>query len=810
MSLHRVLRKFSFLGCVQRPNWVVRIDDKITLNELSDAGYVSRVPVEMEGPAETRRRDVTQTPQLQLGDVMAGRQRVLVWLRLSRHYSGGRIHICQMAWCLAANGHDVTICSEDARPAWLDDYPARDNLHFLRGEPDHVPDWDVVICEGKHPTSRRALRLAHERAIPLIAWNFETPNWCAEHHQGLARDYAHHDQYRDVYAGADLVLCNSDLSARYFREWLDLGDQCPPVQVLPPAVNDHAIDEAQKLELPEPLRGRRYVVACGRGVPHKRWDLAWRVAREYPGQMDLVAIGTCTEHPGSTDPQHKIHRFDGVNDATKYRLMMDAEAVLAPSEFEGWGMVIAEARCVGAPGVGWKLPVTMDEHGPGSGWDFVPCDADDDEFVAKAHTIAQTPTAKLGKNSPLYRKRHGLEKMRFQLGHLQYCAGGEPHCFYVPWLNTRSQFGGIRITAIMNAWFCGPTVKAALASIYGHVHEIIIAYGREAIWEWPEDDTLQQIEAFPDPERKIRMVRAPFNLWHGAITTRDQAGEDSCRIAMRKACLRHATGNYLLILDGDEIWTGFEHYVKALRDGRIRGGAPLAVTPWHDLDHHILTPGRPARWGQPVREIGLDCRVQGAIWPHVRCVPWRYSNQWKTHVFPTDHTGRPLWSRDDNVATVRDLRDACVLYHLGHCLPRARMAAKKQFYAAVEGHTAQERAWLDWNGQCGPVPGEQGVVERIDWHVPDLVREVWNAAHDLAHSGSAGGARVRSVCGRADVAADAAGTTSDAKQGADGRGRPQEPQGPDARLRDGARALHGTGGAAHAVVDGAAPATEGR
>ena len=46
----------------------------------------------------------------------------------------------------------------------------------------------------------------------------------------------------------------------------------------------------------------------------------------------------------------------------------------------------------------------------------------------------------------------------------------------------------------------------------------------------------------------------------------------------REACTERMTGNWLMILDGDEIWTEFGAYVDALESGRIAGGVPPACT----------------------------------------------------------------------------------------------------------------------------------------------------------------------------------------------------------------------------------------
>lgn len=605
----------------------------------------------------------------------AGRRRVLFWFSSTPFYSGGRVHAYQAAWCMARMGNDVLVMAEDDIK-WSRDYPSLPNLRTITGPPNRTPDVDLVIADGKGKPLECASAWALKRGIPLVAWNFETPNWVAEFDKNEAGHIAGQKRYRGTLGKADLIVCNSTESAKYLRAWL------PGVvrtAVLPPAVNT----TGEPADIPDALQGRAYALVCGRGARYKRQDLAARVVRGYDGQLDLVCVGQWRAKFRESD-RHRLHIFRGVPDALKFGLMQGARLVMHPSTFEGYGMVPIESAASGTRSLIFDLPVSVENYG-----DLVETvpRGEDDAYVVRAHEMIAENQPLDTEHTALARGRHGMDAMTRTLETM-------------PYHTTRE----VRLSAVMNVYANASTVKYALDSVYDDVDEIAISYGRDECYDWSPDGTLEILRAYPDPAGKITIDAR--DVWKGK--TKEQS-----RQAMRKSACSRVTGNYLMILDSDELWVGLGRMKAAIRDGRITGGVPLAVTFWHDR-HHWIREAKLRRWGYTPPAIGWGC-----VWPHTRIIPWRASYAWPHHVVPKTHGGDHVWPARANVKTVDTLGASCVLYHLGHALTSGKMAQKKDFYKTVHGHTKQEAAFLRWDGTLGECG--DGIVEAWTRDLPPVV-----------------------------------------------------------------------------------------
>ena len=273
----------------------------------------------------------------------------------------------------------------------------------------------------------------------------------------------------------------------------------------------------------------------------------------------------------------------------------------------------------------------------------------------------------------------------------------------------------VKVSAVMNAYFCAETIPFVLEAVYPHLHQILITYGRDGIWNWPEDNTLEILKSFPDPQNKIKIIVQ--KVWKGG-------SKDRIRIRRREACLEHMTGTHLMILDGDEIWTGFNHYIRALQEGRIKGGCPLGVTFWHN-ERWQITNQALSRWGEPCKYLPY-----GTIWPHTRIVPWKKGYKWIMHVVPKDEKGNKLWQNEWNRDTVKALGTDCVLYHMGNMLTQHKMKTKKRFYAETDNKSKEEAAWLNWTEEKGAGVGGDGHVLPITHKIHGIVRRCIKAIHE--------------------------------------------------------------------------------
>ncbi len=277
-----------------------------------------------------------------------------------------------------------------------------------------------------------------------------------------------------------------------------------------------------------------------------------------------------------------------------------------------------------------------------------------------------------------------------------------------------------KISAQLIAYY--GVLTEAIESVYSLVDQIVIAYGRCPEAERIDDGSLDRIRSFPDPDHKIRLeVR---DIWHD-------------KKVMREWCSSKSTGNHCLILDGDEVWTGLD---KLLEHG-IMFGSPRWCNLWHGGQYWVYdvegkgTSGPGSRWGYRVRK-----GQPGSYAPHYRWSWHRPSFVWRHHSIPASSTGDELYTRNSLRPPARPTSESevcaqevpeCMIYHLGHALPKEIMAAKHSFYRKRDGDDVgrqlREKSWHEWDGKPGDCA--DGMVKKVSWELPDIVqRAVVSAA----------------------------------------------------------------------------------
>lgn len=602
--------------------------------------------------------------------------RVGLWLRTSRQYSGGRIHLWQYALCLARAGAEVWMFT-DLQPRWARDYPGCDRLQVVT-ERGAIPpaDLDLAVTDSKGEWGPLAADYARLHDVPLVCWNFETPNWVAEYCPEYARRLEGHDDWKALWKGADLLVCNSELSRDYLLDWIEAPGKLSAV--LPPAINTAALAAAQGEERPFK---RRYAVWSARSAAYKGSEIAQKAVWGLEEEFDLVTFGRPVNTLGDTE-LHKLHKMPNAPDVEKFRAMLHAEFVLAPSKFEGFGMVPMEALACGKDCLVYDLPVLRQSYGErlsyvewGNGGQYTSAVR---KLAQRGHSERSEATSTWATTT------YGLDAMAERIEHLPYHA--------------------VKRRAVSAQMICyaTPTAPAAVRSIYPHVDEIIIAYGPTRLWrDWPEGGILEQLRELPDPDKKIRIEAR--DVWTDKREMRSWAAEQF-------------RGNYLLMLDGDEIWVGLEDWLE-------RGpefGSPRWVTFWHDREHWIHDTGSRnsgRRWGYPLEPFGSVC-------PHYRWSRWRPSFTFARHHTAADAQGNALTDLDAHRAAAGSVPET-VIYHLGHALPPELIAKKHEFYQERDGAPAARHAvWDNWNGEPG-LTGD-GKVRKVDWELPNIVTEAFD------------------------------------------------------------------------------------
>jgi glycosyltransferase involved in cell wall biosynthesis len=605
--------------------------------------------------------------------------RVALIHKVFNHYSGGRIYLYQVARALASNGADVWICSDEA-PMWANDYPGFRPQWV--NSPNRLPDdIDVVIGDGKNEWGRKALAAARDRNVPFMPFVFEVPAFIRQTDEGYAELHERNEDLSPI-GKAHAVACLERLGMEAART---LFPDVPKWAVLAPSVNQAALESA--LASPNPRPDRRYVCASARPAKNKHWNSIVKAVMNFPGQLDLVAF-TCgggrRKLRGFAD--HEVVSFNAAPEAEKLAWFRHAEAVLAPSSFEGYGMVPAEAVSVGTPCAVYDLPVLRNAYG--DALEYAPL-GNEAAFCDTVKRIVETGKRPDAATVETVRAKHSWAAMETAVDRLPYLAVKRK-----------------RVSAHMLAWAGAGLHKFAIESVYPYADEILVAAGPcpEAVEAgWGDDGTVDAIESMPDPDGKIKVWRR--DVWPD-------------KKVMRQFLLDNMEGNYLIVLDGDEIWTGVEHLLASPDSAQeVRW-----VNLWHGPRHWIWdAPDRnDRRWGKRLAKypVGSQCF-------HFRAANWRYSYRWYSHSVPTTTPKKDTLERSQ-----KPCYDT-VVWHFGHSLPRAIMEPKLRFYqlrdggSGEKGDALQRRAdaWLNWNGGLGDCG--DGIVGKVEGELPALVKRAF-------------------------------------------------------------------------------------
>lgn len=614
-------------------------------------------------------------------DPLSPVRRIGIWLHTSRWYSGGRIHMYQIACALACNGCDVLMVT-DGMPMWSKDYPEFPRLRILiEGEDDIPNDLDVIMTDSKDSLGMRARawRDQHAPWAAFVGFNFETPNWITEGHpfctDPVCVQYGKNLEehvHKDIFNHADMILANSEESKRWMQKWfVDAHPQ--HWGVIRPAVNTFGMTEIKPWTNPT---GHPYVVWSGRSPAYKGGDVAIEAVMSCPHALDLVMFGQPQNRPTPTD-LHRVHVLQDQSDNAKFATMAGAVLTLAPSKFEGYGMVPGESLCCGTPVIAYDLPVLREEYKPwiGDGLTLTPW-ADRDAFAKAVHTLTASPKASV--NVDFARRSHGMGAACLEVER-------------TPHLSMRTK----RLSVHMIAYW--GFMPESVESVYPFADEIVVAFGRDKSAAADIDDgSYDRLMSIPDPDKKITVKR--------------QVWDD--KLHMRSWCASRLVGNWHLLLDGDEVWVGLDKWLE----NDMYFGCPRWVNFWHGTKHwiHSYPDREKERWGQPLDPFGSIC-------PHYRISWWRRSYKFRTHPLPVDMHDTPLHNPR---ATQAEFVPEAVIYHFGHALPRHIMDAKHRYYGDRdgwdEGRKRRMKAWHDWQnamGDCG-----DGIIKPVDWDLPDIVK----------------------------------------------------------------------------------------
>ena len=315
-----------------------------------------------------------------------GKERIaLVCQRYGREVNGGSELYCRQTAELLAHYYDVTVYSTCALDyaTWKNYYPAgeeningvlvkrypvireRDQASFDRistkvfSDPNHTDREELQWIEEQGPVSTdviRALREEHGEYRVVIFMTYlyylSATGLPLEFDNAMLIPTLHDEPpvylraYDKVFEAARALLwLTPEEQAFAFRRFPFVKDK---PQVLIGAGIDKPAGELP--EIPEEIRGKRYLVYAGRIDESKgcgeMFEFFLRMKREKKNDLKLVLMGK----PVMKVPEHPdIIPLGFVSEEMKFAVMKEAFALLLFSRFESLSMVVLESMLMGRP-----------------------------------------------------------------------------------------------------------------------------------------------------------------------------------------------------------------------------------------------------------------------------------------------------------------------------------------------------------------------------------------------------------------------------------------------------------------------------
>jgi len=662
---YRVLKEHRFSEGKRKPGQLVNIDLRSEADPLLAAGVICERKF-------GHRRALKRVPP---APRMAHTKRIVIWAYHSPFYSGGRVLMYQYGLALAQAGAEVWLAT-NAGPIWVDDYPKCPRLHVAIINRDPLPE-DIDLHVAHHPSLGRGAMAAfrHKKDVPLICWSFETKNMVEPYVPAMAVRMG--DKRLEFLKKADRFLTCSEDAKKYLLKYVGRNDSA---DVIYPAVNLHALERAKRKCKTCGGSNRPFAVWVGRRTAHKNIKLAAECVQDLDIPFDFIALSNTKQKMPPASKKHRFNEIRRADDYAKFGKLMDAHLTLMPSEFEAFGMVLAESLASGTPALVYDLPALREAFG--SRLIYVRR-GDERAYRKKAVELMKAPKPDMTKEAEWAKATYGPERMRQAIETVPYHA-----------MATK------KVTAQMILYW--GLVPETLEAVYKYVDQIVVAYGPTVLNKAAKPDgSLEVLESFPDPDGKILIEKRPS--WPD-------------KRAMRNWCAKHTYGNYNLLLDADEIWIGLKKWIERGFDF----GTPRWINLWHGGKHWIFD----GRWGEKLAPYGSVNMMYRWSW-------WRPSYKYRWHHTPVDASGGILHDAGLNKRTAEECPDTMV-YHLGHALPAGTMKAKHDFYlkrdvkkAVLE---ARARAWRDWKGEIGPV--DDGIVAEVNWKLPAIVKRALKRLKD--------------------------------------------------------------------------------
>jgi glycosyltransferase involved in cell wall biosynthesis len=292
-----------------------------------------------------------------------------------RNVSGGRYHGLMLAYAVAAAGGEAHVITDHV-PGYVADLaplaPHGVSIHqthdFIAGLPDGAFDWVIVIPTGIFLPDfyESCLDFAARAGARLGLVNFETGNWF----NALApepRDPRLWDYWRRLCIGGGLVLSSARVSHDWARRFYGAPEGglrfevwCPPINSVAARRFDGLEKDGSILAFVRPQDAHKGSALLTKLNPalYAGRTLRLIAGRDVPDSFRAAMQAHLANARGA-----ELEILLRINELHKFRLLTSAQAVLFPTQFEGFGYPPVEAAYAGTESVCFDLPVLQETVG---------------------------------------------------------------------------------------------------------------------------------------------------------------------------------------------------------------------------------------------------------------------------------------------------------------------------------------------------------------------------------------------------------------------------------------------------------------
>lgn len=311
-----------------------------------------------------------------------GLMRVAIIMDDCDRYTGGGFYMWSLAM-LFATRPEILVCvlSKTRKFVYANDEPVPPNVLLIHdatrellfgvnklafdiviGHP-HLSGIDAVTYAQQNPTAKSILTI------------YETPEYIRKYRAGRDGEEPFWNEYKAALRQASVIFTISREVHTHLKAWLEEnGGTHPPIERMYPMVNEVIADTVVKPIVAERIAREnktRSVVLIGRNVRYKGWKDALETFVNKFGTGYFSPSKPCTVYVLGDSMSslvsnalllwetYGIHVVckENVSEAEKWKLLTEAQLVIHPSDFEGFGIPVAEALFAGTPVLCKPLPV---------------------------------------------------------------------------------------------------------------------------------------------------------------------------------------------------------------------------------------------------------------------------------------------------------------------------------------------------------------------------------------------------------------------------------------------------------------------